>query len=193
LKDQNAPVLGKITLLSGMQPAEEFSTLMHEIAHLCGAEVYVALTSGTRVEACVRRGQAPHNLSLDVHARGNQTRLLPTSKTYVQRLRGLIAPLVVGELATAKKKERAVETVPSNVWSVPSKSLGENDCGVDSEPASMTGNMPMPHSAAGWNAWTRDWESCRIAAFPGCEGKAFSPGEDGRWRGGRDADIGRDE
>src|SRR5260370_31628215 len=34
---------GKITLLSGMQPAEEFSTLVHEIAHLCGAEIYVAL------------------------------------------------------------------------------------------------------------------------------------------------------
>jgi len=26
---------GRITLLSGMQPAEEFSTLAHEIAHLC--------------------------------------------------------------------------------------------------------------------------------------------------------------
>jgi hypothetical protein len=26
---------GKITLLLGMQPAEEFSTLVHEIAHLC--------------------------------------------------------------------------------------------------------------------------------------------------------------
>ena len=26
---------GKITLLSGMQPAEEFSTLVHEIDHLC--------------------------------------------------------------------------------------------------------------------------------------------------------------
>ena len=26
---------GKITLLSGMEPAEEFSTLAHEIAHLC--------------------------------------------------------------------------------------------------------------------------------------------------------------
>ena len=37
---------GKITLLSGMQPAEEFSTLAHEIAHLCGAEIYVALASG---------------------------------------------------------------------------------------------------------------------------------------------------
>ncbi len=37
---------GKITLLSGMQPAEEFSTLTHEIAHLCGAEIYVALASG---------------------------------------------------------------------------------------------------------------------------------------------------
>jgi hypothetical protein len=36
---------GKITLLSGMQPAEEFSTLVHEIAHLCGAEIYVALAS----------------------------------------------------------------------------------------------------------------------------------------------------
>jgi antirestriction protein ArdC len=37
---------GKITLLSGMQPAEEFSTLVHEIGHLCGAEIYVALASG---------------------------------------------------------------------------------------------------------------------------------------------------
>jgi len=37
---------GNITLLSGMQPAEEFSTLVHEIAHLCGAEIYVALVSG---------------------------------------------------------------------------------------------------------------------------------------------------
>ena len=33
---------GKITLLLGMQPAEEFSTLVHEIGHLCGAESYVA-------------------------------------------------------------------------------------------------------------------------------------------------------
>jgi hypothetical protein len=37
---------GKITLLSGMQPAEEFSTLIHEIAHVCGAEIYVASASG---------------------------------------------------------------------------------------------------------------------------------------------------
>lgn len=37
---------GKITLLSGMQPAEEFSTLVHEIAHLCGAGIYVALAAG---------------------------------------------------------------------------------------------------------------------------------------------------
>jgi hypothetical protein len=33
---------GKITLLSGMQPAEEFSTLTHEIAHLCCVRSYVA-------------------------------------------------------------------------------------------------------------------------------------------------------
>jgi hypothetical protein len=38
---------GKITLLSGMQPAEEFSTLVDEIAHLCGAEIYVAPASGS--------------------------------------------------------------------------------------------------------------------------------------------------
>ena len=37
---------GKITLLLGMQPAEEFSTLSHEIAHLCGADIYVALATG---------------------------------------------------------------------------------------------------------------------------------------------------
>jgi hypothetical protein len=35
-----------ITLLSGMRPAEEFSTLVHEIAHLCGGNIYVALASG---------------------------------------------------------------------------------------------------------------------------------------------------
>jgi hypothetical protein len=37
---------GKIILLSGMQPAEEFSTLVHEIAHLCGGVIYVALANG---------------------------------------------------------------------------------------------------------------------------------------------------
>ena len=37
---------GQITLLSGMQPTEEFSTLAHEIGHLCGAEIYVASASG---------------------------------------------------------------------------------------------------------------------------------------------------
>jgi len=39
---------GKITLLLGMQPAEEFSTLVHEIGHLCGAEIYVALGPDAR-------------------------------------------------------------------------------------------------------------------------------------------------
>ena len=38
---------GKISLLCGMEPAEEFSTLTHEIAHLCGAENYVAFASGS--------------------------------------------------------------------------------------------------------------------------------------------------
>jgi hypothetical protein len=38
---------GKITLLLEMQPAEEFSTLVHEIAHLCGAKIYVALAPGS--------------------------------------------------------------------------------------------------------------------------------------------------
>ncbi len=36
----------KITLLSGMQPTEEFSTVVHEIARLWGAETYVELASG---------------------------------------------------------------------------------------------------------------------------------------------------
>jgi hypothetical protein len=39
---------GKITLLSGMQPAEEFSTLVHEIAHLCGVRIYMARLGDTR-------------------------------------------------------------------------------------------------------------------------------------------------
>ncbi|HLH07524.1 MAG TPA: ArdC family protein [Terriglobales bacterium] len=34
---------GKITLLPGQSPAEEFATLAHEVAHLCGDENYVAL------------------------------------------------------------------------------------------------------------------------------------------------------
>jgi hypothetical protein len=37
---------GKITLLLGMQPAEEFSTLVHEIGHLCGPEIYVSFAIG---------------------------------------------------------------------------------------------------------------------------------------------------
>ena len=33
---------GKVTLLPGQSPAEEFSTLAHELAHLCGVGSYVA-------------------------------------------------------------------------------------------------------------------------------------------------------
>jgi antirestriction protein ArdC len=33
---------GKITLLPGQAPAEEFATLVHELAHLCSAGIYVA-------------------------------------------------------------------------------------------------------------------------------------------------------
>lgn len=33
---------GKITLLPGQSPAEEFATLAHEVAHLCGDGIYVA-------------------------------------------------------------------------------------------------------------------------------------------------------
>jgi antirestriction protein ArdC len=36
---------GKITLLPGQSPAEEFATLAHELAHLCSVEIYVALAS----------------------------------------------------------------------------------------------------------------------------------------------------
>jgi hypothetical protein len=54
---------GKITLLPGQAPAEEFATLAHEAAHLCGDEIYVALGVG----ACGKQGdlpaQAPHNFA----------------------------------------------------------------------------------------------------------------------------------
>jgi hypothetical protein len=36
---------GRIAILPGQTKAEEFSTLVHETAHLCGAEIYVALAS----------------------------------------------------------------------------------------------------------------------------------------------------
>lgn len=52
---------GRITLLCGMQPAEEFSTLTHEIAHLCGAGSYVALATGSASKQLVRPRRAPHN------------------------------------------------------------------------------------------------------------------------------------
>ncbi|HZE27236.1 MAG TPA: hypothetical protein VE083_07610 [Terriglobales bacterium] len=37
---------GCIRLLNGLTPAMEFTTLVHEYAHLCGAENYVAFASG---------------------------------------------------------------------------------------------------------------------------------------------------
>jgi hypothetical protein len=40
---------GKIILLPGLPAAEEFATLVHEAAHLCGAEIYVASASGTYI------------------------------------------------------------------------------------------------------------------------------------------------
>ena len=38
--------LGLIQLLTKVTPAKEFSTLVHVLAHLCGAEIYVAPASG---------------------------------------------------------------------------------------------------------------------------------------------------
>jgi hypothetical protein len=37
---------GKIALLPGQTKAEEFATLVHEVSHLCGAEIYVAFAAG---------------------------------------------------------------------------------------------------------------------------------------------------
>jgi len=46
-KDSIAPALGmsyggKIAILPGQAPAEEFSTLVHELSHLCCVRSYVA-------------------------------------------------------------------------------------------------------------------------------------------------------
>jgi hypothetical protein len=50
-KESIAPALGmsyggKIVIFPGQSAAEEFSTLVHEAAHLCGAKFYVAFASG---------------------------------------------------------------------------------------------------------------------------------------------------
>jgi hypothetical protein len=37
---------GRIAVMPGQSKAEEFSTLVHETAHLCGAATYVALATG---------------------------------------------------------------------------------------------------------------------------------------------------
>jgi hypothetical protein len=44
---------GKIVLLPGMSTAEEFATLAHEIAHLCGVRSYA-----------VELAEAPMNIGL---------------------------------------------------------------------------------------------------------------------------------
>jgi hypothetical protein len=43
---QGASYGGKIVLLPGQTKAEEFATLVHEVSHLCGAEIYVAFVAG---------------------------------------------------------------------------------------------------------------------------------------------------
>jgi hypothetical protein len=63
---------GKITLLSGMQPAEEFPTLVHEIAHLCGARIYVALISGSVRRQAVRADK--HHITCAVEFMESQRR-----------------------------------------------------------------------------------------------------------------------
>jgi antirestriction protein ArdC len=52
---------GKITLLPGQAPAEEFATLVHELAHLCGVEIYVALASDHPEIRAARQRRTPHN------------------------------------------------------------------------------------------------------------------------------------
>jgi antirestriction protein ArdC len=37
---------GLIRILPDLEPSETLATLVHEVAHLCGAEIYVALASG---------------------------------------------------------------------------------------------------------------------------------------------------
>jgi len=37
---------GLIRILPNMEPSETLATFVHELAHLCGAEIYVALASG---------------------------------------------------------------------------------------------------------------------------------------------------
>ena len=54
-KESIAPALGvsyggKIVLLPGQTPAEEFSTLVHEVAHLCCVEDYVEHRLGLCME-----------------------------------------------------------------------------------------------------------------------------------------------
>src|SRR5258708_7646815 len=44
-----------------MQPAEEFSTLVHEIAHLSGGVIYVALANGRARKSAHAQRRAPHN------------------------------------------------------------------------------------------------------------------------------------
>ncbi len=52
---------GKITLLPDQTPAEEFATLAHEVAHLCSAEIYVALISDCLRKTALWAEHAPHN------------------------------------------------------------------------------------------------------------------------------------
>jgi hypothetical protein len=55
-KESIAPAMGvsyggRIALLPGQSPAEEFSTLVHELAHLCFVENYVVVGSRAAVSA----------------------------------------------------------------------------------------------------------------------------------------------
>jgi len=51
----------KITLLPKQTMAETFATLVHEQAHLCGDEIYVAKPPATRVFGAFFGFPAPHS------------------------------------------------------------------------------------------------------------------------------------
>jgi hypothetical protein len=106
---------GKIILLLGMQPAEEFSTLVHEIGHLCGVGIYVALASGCAERRAVTLDQTPHKLAPSDTEQHYGTEFSASGSPTVRRDPLITTSLVTQSLHHGKQQQcrapRVVESV----------------------------------------------------------------------------------
>ncbi len=132
---------GRITLLTGMQPAEEFSTLVHEMGHemlhrserrtLTTKQVRETEAEAVAFVVCQSIGLQTGSASADyIHLWNGDAKLLAESLEVVQRTAAVILGAISPRPATAEDAERAEQTQAEPAYSTQPPITAEEVSGV---------------------------------------------------------------